>query len=251
AGQRQAQLAHRLALFLGVWQVAAGRVDARFLLPGPAEVAASLAVHHRQLLFHSLITLTEVSLGFLAGGLSAGVVGYVIYRSRPLEGILMPYVVASQAVPVVAVAPLLVVWFGAGAPVKVATAALVAFFPMLVSTVVGFRNIDPAYRDLMRAHSATATQTLLLLEIPAALPVLLGGMRVGVTLAVIGAVVGEFLGSDRGLGALILVARGQYNTPLLFAATLVLVAVALALYGATALLERAVLAGRRRVTTVV
>jgi NitT/TauT family transport system permease protein len=114
---------------------------------------------------------------------------------------------------------------------------LIVFFPMLVNTVVGLRNIDPAYRQLMRALSANDWQNLTLLEIPAALPYLLGGLRVGVTLSVIGAVVGEFLGSDRGLGTLVQVARGQFNDALTFAALLTLVALALTLYGAAAGVE--------------
>jgi len=115
---------------------------------------------------------------------------------------------------------------------------------MLISTVVGLRHIDPAGRELMRALSATRRQTLIHLEIPAALPILLGGIKVGVTLSVIGAVVGEFLGSDRGLGTLIDVARGQFNDALMFAGLLALITVAFTLYGTAAGIEKILLRHR-------
>ena len=189
-------------------------------------------------------TVAAIVGGFAIGFLLATVLGYVLSRSDLLERLLTPYIVASQAVPVIAIAPLLVLWFGAGMPVKVVVSALVAFFPMLVTTIVGLRHIDPAYRELMRALSASRAQTLVWLEVPAALPVLLGGVRLGVTLAVIGAVVGEFLGSDRGLGTLVLIAKGSYNDRLVFAALLVLVCLAFVLYGTVAALERILLRHR-------
>jgi NitT/TauT family transport system permease protein len=226
------------------WFAAARAINAPYLLPTPTAVLSSLFDNRSLIAWHAAATVVEIACGFGIGCLLATTLGYVISRSAALDRLIMPYLVASQAVPIVAIAPLLVFWFGSGMSVKIAAAALIVFFPMLVSTIVGLRNIDPTYRELMHALSATRRQTLVHLEIPAALPVLLGGLKVGVTLSVIGAVVGEFLGSDRGLGTLVDVARGQFNNALMFAGLLTLVALALGLYGLATLAERMVLRGR-------
>jgi NitT/TauT family transport system permease protein len=151
--------------------------------------------------------------------------------------VLSPYLVASQAVPLVAIAPLLVIWFGPGMFSKVLICALIVFFPVLVNTVVGVRAVPPALHDLMLSLHARRGQILTKLEIPAALPVFLGGLRIGATLSVIGAVVGELVGSDSGLGFLINVGRGQYDTALVFVAVFMLIVMALFLYGLVAWLE--------------
>lgn len=226
------------------WAVVAERIGKPYLLPSPASVAQSWLQNRELILWHAQATVLEVLLGFAVGFLVAAILGYVISHSPVLERLLTPYIVASQAIPIVAVAPLLVFWFGAGMAVKVSAAALIVFFPMLVNTVVAVRNVPPAYRELMHVLSAGRLQVLLRLEVPAALPYLLGGVRVGVTLSVIGAVVGEFLGSDRGLGSLVQVAGGQFNDALMFAALLTLVVLALSLYGAAAALERLLLRDR-------
>ncbi len=138
--------------------------------------------------------------GLLAGVLLATLIGYLLAKSRLLERLLSPYLVASQAIPIVAIAPLLVIWFGPGIFSKILICALIVFFPVLVNTVVGMRAVPEHLRDLMRSMHATPLQMARYLEIPAALPVFLGGLRIGATLSVIGAVVGEFIGADRGLG---------------------------------------------------
>jgi NitT/TauT family transport system permease protein len=143
----------------------------------------------------------------------------------------------QQAVPLVAIAPLLVIWFGPGMFSKVLICGMIVFFPVVVNTIVGVRAVPLALHDLMRSLHARREQILLKLEIPAALPVFLGGLRIGATLSVIGAVVGELVGSDRGLGFLINVGRGQYDTALVFVAVFVLIALALCLYGIVAWLE--------------
>jgi NitT/TauT family transport system permease protein len=172
------------------------------------------------------------------GVLLATVLGYLVARSRTLERALSPYLVASQAVPLVAIAPLLVIWFGPGMSSKVLICALIVFFPVLVNTVVGVRAVPPALHDLMRSLRATRRDILVKLEVPAALPVFLGGLRIGATLSVIGAVVGELVGADSGLGFLINVGRGQYDTALVFVAVFTLIALALMLYGIVILLEK-------------
>ena len=190
------------------------------------------------LLVHTLVTLTEVLLGLLAGTSVAVVLGYAIAKSRLFEQLVSPYLVATQAIPIVAIAPLLVIWFGPGVFSKVLICGLIVFFPVLVNTVVGLRAVPTPLHDLMGSLRATRIQTLRYLELPAALPILLGGLRIGATLSVIGAVVGELVGSNQGLGFLVNVARGQYDTALVFVAVFTLIALALALYGAVTLLER-------------
>jgi len=229
-----------LLLILALWDLLVrwGGYPA-FVLPTPARVAARLAqaADDGTLQRHILVTLSEV-FGGLALGLSVALVlGYLLAKSRTLERILSPYIVASQAVPIVALAPLLVIWFGVGSLSKVLVCALTLFFPVLINTVVGIRSVDSDLVDLMRSLEATRWQIFRCLEVPAALPVLFGGLKVGVTLSVIGAVVGEFVGSDRGLGFLVNLARGLFDTPLMFVALFTLMAIALALYLLVSLLE--------------
>jgi len=210
-----------------------------FILPAPGQVwARFLAVAaDGTLWYHMRITLAEIAGGLVLGLTAAAVLGYGVAKSRLLERLLSPYIVASQAIPIVALAPLLVIWFGFGSLSKVLVCALTVFFPALVNTVVGLRSVEEDLMALMRSLQASRWQIFTMLELPAALPMLLGGLKVGVTLAVIGAVVGEFVGADRGLGFLINLARGILDTPLLFVALFTLVAIALALYLAVSWLE--------------
>ena len=210
-----------------------------FILPSPWQVAIRFwkALADGSLLDNSLATLTEVLMGLLVGTAAAVMLGYAIAKSRLFERLIAPYLVATQAIPIVAIAPLLVIWFGPGIFSKVLICALIVFFPVLVNTVVGVRAVPRPLHDLMSSLYATPVQTLRYLELPAALPILLGGLRIGATLSVIGAVVGELVGADRGLGFLVNVARGQYDTALVFVAVFTLIALALALYGAVTLLE--------------
>ncbi len=211
-----------------------------FLLPAPGLVGARalLALSDGTLARHAAVTLSEVLPGLALGLAVAWTLGYLLAKSPTLERVLSPYIVASQAVPIVAVAPLLVIWFGAETLSKVLICALIVFFPVLINTVVGIRSVEAGLRDLMRSLQATRWQTFVKLEVPAALPVLLGGLKIGATLAVIGAVVGEFVGAGAGLGFLINVGNGLYDTPLMFVAVFALIAIALGLYGLVALLER-------------
>jgi NitT/TauT family transport system permease protein len=211
-----------------------------FILPSPWQVALRFwkALSDGSLLINTAVTLAEVLLGLLFGTVAAVVLGYAIAKSRLFERLVAPYLVASQAIPIVAIAPLLVIWFGPGIFSKVLICGLIVFFPVLVNIVVGVRAVPRPLHDLMGSLHATPAQTLRFLELPAALPILLGGLRIGATLSVIGAVVGEFVGADRGLGFLVNVARGQYDTALVFVAVFTLIAMALALYGVVTLLER-------------
>lgn len=237
-----------LVLVLGLWTLVIRLGDLpAFILPSPGRVAARLwqALRYGTLFYHAGVTLLEVLLGLLAGSLVATVLGYALARSRLVEQLVSPYLVASQAIPVVAVAPLLVIWFGSGMFSKVLVCALIVFFPILINTLVGLQAVPENLHDLMRAMRATPWQTLRYLELPAALPVILGGLRVGATLSVTGAVVGEFIGADRGLGFLINVGRGQYDTALVFVTIFALVVMALSLYGLVILAEKRLLRWRQ------
>jgi NitT/TauT family transport system permease protein len=234
-----------LAIALLAWELVShiSRLPA-FILPAPEQVAIRFwqVLADGSLLANTAVTLAEVLLGLLCGTLAAAVLGYAVAKSRLFERLVAPYLVATQAIPIVAVAPLLVIWFGPGMFSKVLICALIVFFPVLVNIVVGLRAVPEPLYDLMRSLRATPRQILLKLEVPAALPVLLGGLRIGATLSVIGAVVGELVGSDRGLGFVVNTARGQYDTALVFVAVFTLIGLALALYGAVTWLERRLLA---------
>ena len=211
-----------------------------FLLPTPLAVWQKLLamLSNGTLLRNAWVTLYEVLLGLAFGSLLASVLGYILAKSILLEKMLSPYLVASQAIPTVAIAPLLVIWFGPGVFSKILICALIVFFPVLVNTMIGFRAVPENLHDLMRAMRASRWQKLHYLEIPSALPVLFGGLRIGATLSVIGAVVGEFVGSDKGLGFLINVGRGQYDTALVFVSIFTLILMAIFLYGMAMLAER-------------
>ena len=214
-----------------------------FILPAPEQVAARFwkALIDGSLVIHTAATLAEILLGLLAGTIAAVTLGYLIAKSRMFERLVSPYLVATQAIPIVAIAPLLVIWFGPGLFSKVLVCALIVFFPVLVNTVVGVRAVPRPFHDLMHSLHAGRAQILRMLELPAALPVLLGGLRIGATLAVIGAVVGELVGADHGLGFLVNVGRGQYDTALVFVAVFTLIALALVLYGFVSFLEKKLL----------
>ena len=184
-------------------------------------------------------TLVEILLGFAIGATVALLVGVVLARSRLVEKLLSPYLVAAQAVPILALAPLLVLWFGTGLASKLVITSLIVFFPVAVATMVGIRGVDPRLREMARAFRATPWQVAARIEVPAALPAILGGMRVGVTLAVIGAIVGEWAGGERGLGVLINIARGSlFDIPLMFAALGQLALIGVTLYLVMVLVER-------------
>jgi len=211
-----------------------------FILPSPLSVWTRLikAVSDGSLPFHTWITFSEIMLGLFFGVLFATVMGYLLAKSRSLEKVLSPYLVASQAIPVVAIAPLLVIWLGNGILSKVVICSLIVFFPVLVNTIVGVRAVPTALYDLMNSLHASRSQILLKVEVPASLPVFLGGLRIGATLSVIGAIVGELVSAQQGLGYLLQLGNFQYDTPMVFVAVFTLVALALLLYGIVTLLEK-------------
>lgn len=227
--------------FLVAWHLFTSYSDIpEFILPSPRSVWLRFlqAVRDGSLPYHTGITFFEIVLGLLVGVLFATVVGYVLAKSRSLERILSPYLVASQAIPVVAIAPLLVIWLGDGILSKVVICALIVFFPVLVNTIVGVRAVPVSLYDLMNSLHASRAQILWKVEVPASLPVFLGGLRIGATLSVIGAIVGELVSAEQGLGFLLQLGDFQYDTAMVFVAVFMLVTLALMLYGIVTLLEK-------------
>ena len=189
-----------------------------FILPAPHRVLIRLTeeLFEGKLLFHLSVTLMEFITGLFLGAFVAVLSGYLIAHSKKVELVLSPILTASQAIPIVAVAPLFVLWFGPGLFSKILVCAIIIFFPVLVNTIHGLKNIPADLQLLFQTLEASRIDTVRLLEIPASLPTFLSGLKIGATLSVTGAIVGEFIGADKGLGYLINVARGQYDTAFVF-----------------------------------
>ena len=209
-----------------------------YLLPGPEPVLVALAQNIRTLAVQSLWTAGTVLAGFLVAAAVAIPLAMLIVISPVLERLLYPPMVATQSIPKIALAPLFIVWFGFGVAPKVAVAFLIAFFPIVIDTIVGLRSIDPAMIQLARSMGAPPRRIFLKLRLPHALPMIFGGLKVASALAVVGALTGEFVGSDRGLGYLLVQASGNLNTALLFATLVILSAMAMAFFYMVEMLER-------------
>ncbi|HUG95736.1 MAG TPA: ABC transporter permease [Pleomorphomonadaceae bacterium] len=212
-----------------------------YILPAPDVVAlrAAEAIRNGTLQPHLVATLEESVIGFAVGALVAVAAGILLAKSLTAERVLSPYIVAAQAIPILALAPLIHIWFGGGLTARVVICALIVFFPIAIATMVGIRSTDPLLVEMARAYGARPAQVIRLLELPSALPVLFGGLRVGVTLAVIGAVVAEWAGASIGLGVLINIAdQGLFDTPLMFVALASLAVLGLTFYGAVLIAER-------------
>ena len=229
----------KLLVVLGDWKP--------FVLPPPESVAARLlsAWADGTMAPNAAATLLEVALGFGLGASLAVLIGYLLARSRLAERVLSPYVVAAQSTPVLALAPLFALWFGTGLLSKVVMCSLIVFFPVAVATMVGIREVDRSLLEMSRAFRATRLQTLTRIEIPGALPSIFGGLRVGVTLAVIGAIISEWAGADTGLGVLLNVAKGsRFDMPLALATLVTIGGLGVASYIVVVLVEHRVVGAR-------
>lgn len=229
-----------------VWQaLVSAQVMPTLLLPAPGDVLRTFwqdfivnALGGQTLVPYVVATLVESLVGFALGTLVAMPLGYGIARSRWFARASQPYVAASQALPAAALAPLLALWLGFGLAPIVALCALIIFFPMVVNTVAGLRAVDREVVEAARVDGAGRWQLLRAIEVPLALPTILAGMRTSLTLSITGAVVGEFVIGDRGLGGLLSIARGNNDAALEFATLLMLALLAAALYGVARLSER-------------
>ena len=240
-----------LAALVGLWQLAAStgvladvlNIES-FLAPSPAEIASALWESRSLLAENAWVTLKEILLGFLCG-LVAGLAFAVLLRlSETLRRAFYPLMVASQAIPIIVIAPILLVWFGFGIGPKLAVVALICFFPIAVNAADGLRSVDPEPIKMMRTLDASRGQVLLRVEAPTALPFAFSGARLAATFAPIAAIFGEWVGAESGLGVLMREDSAHLETARLFAATFVLTAIALALFGLVALAERRIVTWR-------
>ena len=229
-------------LLLVTWEVAV-RIFAvpAFLLPPPSAVAARFATAWSDgtMLRHLLPTLGELLLGGIIGGAAGLLIGVSLGLSGAARRIASPYLVVAQSTPILALGPLLVLWFGPGPAAKVAICALITLFPLAIATLVAVRDADAGLLELMRSLGATPRERLLLARLPSARNGIFAGARVAATLAVVGVIVGEWLGGSAGLGILLNLARGSlFDTPLLFAALLQIAILGVSAYGAVLFVER-------------
>jgi NitT/TauT family transport system permease protein len=237
--QRALKLTLSLVALVVLWEVLcdAFHIPA-FLIPAPSQVALQLYEKRTLYLNHTWATLYETTAGFLLA-VAFGIVSAAIIVVIPkLRDVVMPLLLVAQLVPKVAVAPLLLIWFGYGLVPKVLVAFLVAFFPIVVNSASGLASVQPELLDLGRSLQASRWQTFWKFRIPTALPEMFDGMKIAVTLAIIGAIIGEFVGGDHGLGYLIVVANQQLDTALAFGAMFLLSLMGIVLYGIIELCER-------------
>jgi ABC-type nitrate/sulfonate/bicarbonate transport system permease component len=227
---------------VGLWElwVQVGDVP-RWQLPAPSAIARELVNSHDLLWNHTLVTLQEVLLGFLVALASGILLAIAIAYSRILERSVYPLVIASQTIPIIAIAPLLLIWVGYGIAPKVIVAALISFFPIAVNTVDGLKSVDPDMVNMMRTLGASRWQIFTKLQIPTALPYLFSGVRVGIAISVIGAVIGEWVGASAGLGYLMTYSQPLFLTARVFAAIVVLSLMGIILFVLASLAQRLML----------
>ncbi|MCK0472860.1 ABC transporter permease [Halalkalibacter sp. APA_J-10(15)] len=222
-----------------IWQLLTIVMDIpRYILPSPIDIGTRFVSDFQVLFSHSLTTLTEVLLGF---GLSLAIgipLAISIVYSRYLANSLYPILIGIQCIPMVSIAPILVIWFGYGLTTKILLACLISFFPVVINSVVGFRSLDKDMHDLGKSIGISEWKIFFYLRLPNALPHLFGGFKVGITLAVVGAIVGEFVASEHGLGYLQLTANARLDTTLVFATLLTLAIIGILLFCIVHLFER-------------
>jgi NitT/TauT family transport system permease protein len=234
------------ALLILAWQVYVEVFDVRdIILPPPTDVASTLVDRWSTLQSELWVTLSEAAQGFLLAAAVGLLLAILITSSRVLRLALYPLIVTSQAMPVIAIAPLLITWFGFGPTSKVLVSALIAFFPMVVSSATGLASLDSGVVSLMRSFPASRTQIFLRARLPNALPQIFAGLKVAAVLSVVGAVVGEWVGADQGLGYLIVRANASLAIDLVFAAIVLLSLMGIAFFAAVSLVERLVIPWRR------
>jgi NitT/TauT family transport system permease protein len=210
----------------------------KFVLPAPSLIIETIQVQFESLLRHTWVTTKEIVIGFAIGNISAILLAIVIANVRIAERMIYPLLIASQTIPKVAIAPLLIIWFGTGLTPKVVITAVICFFPTVITTVQGLRSVDPDARDLLRLVAAPPWTVFFKLQLPGALPYMFSGFKVSITLAVIGAVVGEWAGASEGLGYLVMYSSQLLRIDLMFAALVFIAGLGMALFSVIVLIER-------------
>lgn len=232
------------AVLLAAWELACRLLHVPpLVLPAPSGIAQALWKGLASGFFwpHLATTAGELLLGLAAGCTLGFGAGIVLAEHALARRVLMPYLVASQVVPKLALTPLFVLWFGFGMTSTVVITALICFFPLMENTLTALQQVPPERLELFRMLGATRAQTLWRLKVPMGLPAILAGLRVAVVLALVGAVVGEFIGASRGLGALVIASQGTMDTALMFAVLVLIAALGLLVYEAALLVERRLL----------
>ncbi|WP_247747420.1 ABC transporter permease [Alkalihalobacillus sp. BA299] len=220
-------------MVIGFWEaIVHFKRISKLILPAPSDIVVNLLHHFQSGYFypHIMVTSIEVFGGFFVGAVLGIGLGFIVAQSKIAQEILQPYIIASQAMPKLALAPLLVLWFGFGYTPKIVIVALVCFFPLFESTVTGLSYVSREKLALFRSLRATSFQTLIKLRLPTAMPYIFSGLRVAVVLSVVGAVVSEFIGANKGLGALIIASQGMLDTTLMFSVFILLTVKGLLLY---------------------
>ncbi|MFC2079807.1 ABC transporter permease [Candidatus Bipolaricaulota bacterium] len=230
-----------LLLLLAAWEISVHWLDVKpFILPAPSQVLVTFVESFPMLMWHGAVTFSEILLGLLLGGLGGILLAVVVFYSPMLDKALYPLIIGSQMIPVFAIAPILIVWMGYGLWPKVTVAALISFFPLVVNVSDGLREPADEAVDLFRSLGATRAQIFWKLRLPASLPTLFSGLKVSATLAVVGATIGEWVGSHQGLGYLMLQSNARLRMSLVFAAIAMLAILGLLLFGAIRIIERRV-----------
>jgi len=212
-----------------------------YLLPAPEDVIRRIARDWYVLARNASYTVQSVLSGFAAAVLVGVPLAFAVVLSRSVERVTMPFLVMSQTIPKVAIAPILVVWLGFGILPKIAIVFLIAFFPIVVSTVVGLKSVESDMIDLLRSMGARTLKIMLRVRGPTALPQMFAGFKIAICLSVVGAIVGEFVGSDKGLGYLLLTATGTLDGTLVWSALFILIAIGIVLFTTVSKLERLVI----------
>jgi NitT/TauT family transport system permease protein len=233
-----------LFLILAAWELAVRLLDVPpWLLPAPSKIAVRFG-RTQDLAYHTGLTLLEAGLGFAISAVLGVVLSAGIANSRFLERGILPYVIVSNAVPIIAIVPLLNIWLGFGITTKIVIAAIITFFPIVTNTTRGLKSADPRILDLMHSINATPAEVFFKVQLPSALPFVFAGFRIAASLSLVGAVVGEFYGADRGLGYLVITAATQLRTDLLFVAIIVLASIGIFAFWLFGLMERRAMHGQ-------
>lgn len=229
-------------VFLAIWQYALPALGVRsYHIPSPGAIVAAIAKEPLVFLYHTGITALESLSGFIIAIVVGVAFAILFVHCRAAEHTVFPYIVILKAVPLIALAPILVLWFGNGLWAKTVMSALICFFPIVVSTTIGLRDVSPAALDLMRSLSASRRQILVKIRLPAAAPHIFSALRVASTLSIIGSIVAELAGADKGIGYLILVSTYRMDTNVMFAAVVFCALAGLLFFSAITLMERRIL----------
>ena len=232
-----------LGLILGVWEALVHMLDLPpWLLPSPSAIVGRF-FRATNLLYHTGLTVFEALAGFAASAVIGITLSALIVHSRFLERGVFPYIIVSNAIPIIAVVPLLTIWFGHGIAPKIMIASIITFFPIVTNTTRGLKSADRRLLDFMRTINATRREVFFKVQLPSALPYIFAGFKIAASLALVGAVVAEFYGADRGLGYLVITSATQLRTDLLFVSIIILAALGVSLFALFGHLERISLRG--------